>query len=81
MSICNRVVKTHSRWDGKEILMGTSALIDIEKVCRDKTGCSIEVRLDCRVMERQLYSAHCYLYFESYKHGGSVRRATNDALL
>jgi hypothetical protein len=47
MSICKRLVNAHSRWDGKEILMGTSALIALEEAGRDKTGSiPLELRYD-----------------------------------
>lgn len=39
MDLCKKVVNTQSRWDGKEILMGTRALIDIEEAGRDEKGC------------------------------------------
>jgi hypothetical protein len=38
MSIGRKVLNAQSRWDGKEILMGTSALFALEEAGRDSTG-------------------------------------------
>lgn len=38
MSLGRRVVNAHSRWDGKEILMGTNALLSLEEAGRDASG-------------------------------------------
>lgn len=38
MSICKGVFTANSRWDGKELLLRTSALLDLEELGRDEKG-------------------------------------------
>jgi hypothetical protein len=38
MAICKQILNVNSRWDGKKILMSTTALLELEEEGRDVTG-------------------------------------------